>query len=79
MKCLLAAHSTMSNGVSFDIFVLSIVKLHSYTNNEGPEVERTELELGEVRKVLIWGTDFKGMSKNLSNKQYLVQYFKKSN
>ena len=63
MKCLLAAHSTMSNGVSFDIFVLSIVKLHSYTNNEGPEVERTELELGEVRKVLIWGTDFKGMSK----------------
>lgn len=63
MKCLLAAHSTMSNGVSFDIFVLSTVKLHSYTNNEGPEVERTELELGEVRKVLIWGTDFKGMSK----------------
>lgn len=44
MKCLLAAHSTMSNGVSFDIFVFSTVKLHSYTNNEGPEVERTELE-----------------------------------
>lgn len=44
------AHSTMLNDVSFDIFVLSPVKLHSYTNNEGPEVERTELELGWGQK-----------------------------
>ena len=34
------------NGVSFDIFVLSTLQLHSHTNNEGPEVERTELESG---------------------------------
>lgn len=58
MKCLLAAHSTMSNGASFDIFVLSIVKLHSYTNNEGPEVERTGIGIREVRKVLIAGHRF---------------------
>ena len=40
----------MSNGVSFDIFVLSTLQLHSHTNNEGPEVERTELESGWGQK-----------------------------